>query len=84
MLSSYPVLCPHQDCSWSGNVIPSQVRGGPSAEIASKHRAWFECPQCGRNWEVQITGDCVTILTITESAGAGLVAEMLSPAAGGR
>jgi hypothetical protein len=28
MLSSFPVVCPQEDCRWSGNLIPSQVRGG--------------------------------------------------------
>jgi hypothetical protein len=38
MLSSYPVVCPHGNCGWSGTLIPSHVRGGEDAEIASMDR----------------------------------------------
>jgi hypothetical protein len=29
-------------------------------------RAWFHCPKCQRDWEVQISGDRVTIVPATE------------------
>ncbi len=64
MLSSYPVKCPHEDCDWCGNLVPSPVQGGAGAEIASMHRAWFQCPRCRGDWEVQITGDRVTVLPL--------------------
>ena len=38
MLSSYPMTCPHENCSWTGNLVPSHVQGGADAEIASMHR----------------------------------------------
>ena len=67
MLSSYPVACPHQNCSWTGNLIPSLLKGGNSEEIASMQRAWFHCPLCDGDWEVQIIDDKVTVLPIAES-----------------
>ena len=69
MLSSYPVACPYPDCAWTGNLVPSQVRSGAGAEIASMHYAWFECPHCRRDWEVRINGDRVTVLPAVEHGG---------------
>ena len=66
MLSSYPVTCPHPECDWTGNLVPSQVRGGADAEIASLQRAWFLCPSCHRIWEMQMQGEKVVRLPITE------------------
>lgn len=57
MLSSYSVACPHQDCTWTGNVIPSLLQDGASAEIVSGKQAWFQCPRCQRAWEVRISAD---------------------------
>jgi hypothetical protein len=62
MLTSYPVACPHEDCGWSGSLVPSLLRGGSDSEITSMHRAWFCCPRCQRDWEVRITNDKVTVL----------------------
>jgi hypothetical protein len=62
MLSSYPVACPHDDCDWTGSLIPSLVRGGPRAEITSLQQAWFRCPRCRRDWEARIKDDTVIIL----------------------
>jgi len=62
MLSSYPVSCPHTDCDWIGNLMPSQVRGGPDAEILSMHRAWYYCPRCKRDLEVRIEDDRVIVI----------------------
>lgn len=73
MLSSYPVACPHATCNWNGNLIPSQLRGGPSAEIMSMHRAWFRCPHCQGDWEVRITDDRVTVLPIHPKGVASLL-----------
>src|SRR5690348_14338161 len=66
MLSSYPVACPHANCGWAGNLVPSLLRGGPDAEIVSMHRAWFRCPRCQDDWEVRITNDRVTVLPVIE------------------
>jgi hypothetical protein len=66
MLSSYPVACPHANCGWAGNLVPSLLRGGPNAEIVSMHRAWFRCPRCQDDWEVRITNDRVTVLPVVE------------------
>jgi len=66
MLSSYPVACPHANCSWAGNLVPSHLRGGPDAEIVSMHRAWFRCPRCQDDWEVRIANDRVTVLPAAE------------------
>jgi hypothetical protein len=60
MLSSYPVACPHDGCGWTGSLVPSAVRGGRDAEIASGQAAWFQCPRCERSWEVRIRDDRVT------------------------
>ena len=46
MLSSYPVAYPHENCGWIGSLVPSLVRSGAEAEIASMQRAWFRCPGC--------------------------------------
>ena len=56
MLSSYPVVCPHANCGWTGNLLPSLLRGGADAEIVSMHCAWFRCPRCQGDWEVRIAG----------------------------
>ena len=64
MLSSYPVVCPHENCGWSGSLIPSLACGGEDAEVASRERAWFHCPRCQRDWEVRIANDHVTVLPI--------------------
>ena len=69
MLSSYPVACPHENCGWSGNLVPSVVRGGVAAEIAPMQRAWFQCPHCQRHWEVRLNGDRVTVLPAVEHGG---------------
>jgi hypothetical protein len=69
MLSSYPVACPDSDCGWTGSLIPSLVRGGAEAEIASMQRAWFRCPRCQGDWEVRITNDRVTVLPRASSGG---------------
>jgi hypothetical protein len=71
MLSSYPVACPHDGCGWTGNLVPSHLRGGADAEIASMHRAWFRCPRCRGDWEVRITDDRVTMLPAVERGSAG-------------
>jgi hypothetical protein len=67
MLSSYPVSCPHAGCGWKGSLVPSIVRGGADAEVASMQRAWFCCPRCQRDWEVRITDDRVTVLAVEPS-----------------
>jgi hypothetical protein len=66
MLSSYPIACPHHGCGWAGNLVPSQIRGGVSAEIASSQRAWFLCPRCQRNWEMMIQGEKVVMAPVAE------------------
>ena len=66
MLSSYPVACPHGNCGWTGSLVPSLLRGGEDAEIASGQRAWLQCPRCRRDWEVQIKDDRVTVLPAVE------------------
>ena len=65
MLSSYPVACPYEHCTWKGNLIPSLLRGGSDEEIAPAQRAWFQCPRCQHDWEVRITGEHVTVLPVT-------------------
>jgi PAS domain S-box-containing protein len=66
MLSSYPVACPHAKCGWTGGLVPSLLRGGADAEIASTHEAWFRCPRCQGDWEVRIADDRVTVLPAVE------------------
>ncbi len=66
MLTSFSVACPHDNCDWTGNLVPSVLQGGADAEIASMQRAWFRCPQCQSDWEVRITNDRVTILPVVE------------------
>jgi len=67
MLTSYPVACPHPNCGWSGSLVPTKVRGGARAVIASRQRAWFQCPGCQKDWEVRIIDDKVTILPAVEN-----------------
>jgi hypothetical protein len=69
MLSSYSVSCPHENCAWTGNLVPSQLRGGFDAEIVSMHRAWFRCPRCQHDWEVRITDDKVVVVPVMEHGG---------------
>ena len=38
MLTSYPVACPHENCGWTGNLIPSHFREGEDAEIVQVER----------------------------------------------
>jgi hypothetical protein len=57
MLTSYPAACPHEDCGWMGNLVPSSIRGGHRSEIEPRQPAWFRCPNCGRDWEMRIRGD---------------------------
>jgi anti-sigma B factor antagonist len=64
MLTSYAVACPHQSCQWFGNLIPSLLQGGRDSEIASMQKAWFQCPSCQRDWEVQLIDDAVTVLPV--------------------
>jgi hypothetical protein len=66
MLTSYSVTCPHENCGWVGNVVPSHLRDGADAEILSMHKAWFKCPRCQNDWEVRITDENVTVLPVTE------------------
>ena len=69
MLSSYPVACPHENCDWTGSLVPSLVRGGSAAEVAPMQRAWFRCPRCQGDWEVRIVIDRVTVLPAAEQVG---------------
>jgi hypothetical protein len=64
MLSSYSVACPHENCGWTGSLVPSRYQGGVDAEIGSAQRAWFQCPRCQGDWQVQITNDSVTVLVV--------------------
>jgi hypothetical protein len=69
MMTSYPVVCPHGNCGWTGSLIPSLIRGGGGAEIASMQRGWFGCPRCDRDWEVTITNDSITVMSAVEHGG---------------
>ena len=69
MLSSYWVACPRPSCGWTGSLVPSHVRGGADAEIASTDRAWFQCPHCQCDWEVRISDDKVMVLATDEGGG---------------
>jgi hypothetical protein len=69
MITSYSVSCPHEHCGWTGSLIPSHLRGGRDAEIASMQRAWFRCPGCQGDWEVRITDDKVVVLPALETGG---------------
>src|SRR5688572_1485470 len=64
MLSSYSVECPYENCLWIGNLIPSLLQGGKDSEIAPMQKAWFQCPRCQRDWEVQIINDTVKVLPV--------------------
>jgi hypothetical protein len=72
VLSSYRVACPFEGCGWSGSLVPSTARGGADAEVAVMQRAWFHCPGCRRDWEVNISGDAVTVVPAADRAGPGL------------
>jgi len=69
MLSSYSVACPNENCDWTGSLVPSLLRGGGDAEIASMQCAWFRCPRCRGDWEVRITNDRVTASPAVERGG---------------
>lgn len=75
MLTSYSVSCPHDNCRWSGSLIPSLLRGGADSEVASMRKAWFQCPRCACDWEVQIVNDAVTVLPV---ASGNIVSELNS------
>ena len=62
MLTSFSVTCPDELCGWSGSVIPSIRQGGIAAEVDLVKRAWFRCPRCLGDWEVQIADDRLTIV----------------------
>lgn len=68
MMTSYSVACPHEKCAWVGSLVPSLFQDGKDAEVASLQRAWFKCPRCQRDWEVQITDDTVNIMPIADDA----------------
>jgi hypothetical protein len=70
MLCSYPVACPRVNCAWTGSLVPSVLRGGADAEIASMHRGWFHCARCQTDWEVRIIDDRVTVLPAVDSGNA--------------
>jgi hypothetical protein len=36
-----------------GSLVPSHVQGGADAEIASMQRAWFRCPRCQGEGDVE-------------------------------
>jgi hypothetical protein len=69
MLTSYPVACPHENCGWSGNLIPSHFRAGEDAVIAAGQRAWLHCPRCGSDWELRLSGDRLIVLPLVPSGG---------------
>ena len=69
MLTSFSVACPYDNCDWTGSLVPSRLRGGADAEIASMQRAWFCCPRCQRDWEVRINDEKVTIVPVVEHGG---------------
>jgi hypothetical protein len=69
VLSSYPVACLYDGCNWTGNLVPTLVRGGAAAELAPAERAWLRCPRCRRDWEVRINNDRVTVMPAVERAG---------------
>ncbi len=73
MLSSYPVACPYEGCGWSGNLVPSLVRGGGDAEVALMQLAWLHCPGCRRDWEVRVSGDAAEAIPAAQR-GQGLAA----------
>lgn len=69
MLISFPVACPHEDCDWSGNLVPSVVQGWADVRFASGRRAGFRCPRCRRDWMGVITDDRVVVLPAVEFGG---------------
>src|SRR5437762_11504300 len=64
MLSSYRVACPYEGCDWDGSLVPSLLQGGAEAEVAVMQRAWFHCPGCQRDWEVRVSGDVITAVSV--------------------
>ena len=69
MVGHYSMACPHENCGWTGSLVPSGVPGAGGAEVASGQRAWFQCPRCARSWKVLMSGDRVMILPDLESGG---------------
>jgi Zn finger protein HypA/HybF involved in hydrogenase expression len=69
MLTSYPVTCPHENCGWTGNLIPSHFRAGENAVIVAEQMAWLHCPRCGSNWEMRFSGDSLVVLPVYRPAG---------------
>jgi hypothetical protein len=67
MLSSYRIACPDEKCGWSGSLVPSRTAGGAGAEAAEEQRVWFQCPQCGRDWEARLRGDRIVPLATSHN-----------------
>ena len=61
--------CPHENCGWSGNLVPSPTPGGPGTAIAAKQRVWFRCPRCQGDWEGMIIEGRAVILPAVEQGG---------------
>ncbi len=64
MLTSFLVRCPHDDCKWTGNLIPrkdaEQWHG--QTPTTARPTVVFHCAKCRREFRGQIIGDDVKII----------------------
>lgn len=79
MLTQYSITCPHESCEWIGKLMPALIEGTTVGEITSLQKAWFECPGCSRNLEVQIVDGVVKLLLVGDSPHDGSKTNAIPP-----
>lgn len=62
MFSDCSVILAHENCDWTGSLIATHVQRRGLAEIVTTDRAWFRCPHCQQQWEVQVSDFAVDFL----------------------
>jgi anti-anti-sigma factor len=80
VLTRYSITCSHESCDWIGKLMPSLIEGAKAGEkIALLQKAWFVCPGCSRNLEVQIVDGVVKVLPIDDSRHDGSKTDAIPP-----
>ncbi len=57
MLTDYMVVCPFEQCHWSGSLFPQGSRDAWRAAMPTHRQIVFQCPRCHGEWHAQIVGD---------------------------